>query len=215
MATYCKVCNAKIGFLDSGYEIVDSEPSYVLCEECELRREALKRTTGEVYQGHYNHFKKMLSDPTTPVAVKDYFADLDNEEKKRSFVMAQKEAAEEAYKQNLEEMLLTTGTNFEGYTIVKYIDVICEEVVFKNSFMNRLSAGFDDLFDAFSFKETEMSGSGELISRARAYVKEKFRRKVASMGANAALGVEFESSIGADVVRVAVFGTAVVIEKNS
>jgi uncharacterized protein YbjQ (UPF0145 family) len=34
------------------------------------------------------------------------------------------------------------------------------------------------------------------------------------MGANTALGVEFESSIGAGVVRVAIFGTAVVIERN-
>lgn len=77
--------------------------------------------------------------------------------------------------------------------------------------MNRLNAGFEDLGNAFSFKETEMSGSSGLIARARSYVKDKFRQKAAQMGANAVLGVEFESSIGADIVRVAIFGTAVVI----
>ena len=33
------------------------------------------------------------------------------------------------------------------------------------------------------------------------------------LGANAVLGVEFESSIGSDIVRIAIFGTAVIVEK--
>ena len=112
-------------------------------------------------------------------------------------------------------MILTTGSFFDGYHVEKYIDVICEEVVFKNSFKNRISAGLDDIGNMFTFQETEMSGSSALIARAREYVKEKFRHKAAMMGANGVLGIEFESSIGADIVRVAVFGTAVVIKKNS
>ena len=78
--------------------------------------------------------------------------------------------------------------------------------------INEISAGFEDLGNILTFKETEMSGAGELISRARAHVKEKFRHRAAAIGANAVLGVEFESSIGADIVRVAIFGTAVIIE---
>jgi hypothetical protein len=47
MATYCKACNAKIGFLDAAYEIVDTAPDWVLCEECEERRSILKEKSGE------------------------------------------------------------------------------------------------------------------------------------------------------------------------
>ena len=58
-----------------------------------------------------------------------------------------------------------------------------------------------------------MSGSTELIANARAYVMEKFKTKAIALGANAILGMDFESSIGGDIVRVAIFGTAVCIEK--
>ena len=44
-------------------------------------------------------------------------------------------------------------------------------------------------------------------------LKINFEKKAAQIGANAVLGVEFESSIGSDIVRVAIFGAAVIIEK--
>ena len=71
----------------------------------------------------------------------------------------------------------------------------------------------EDVGNMLSFKETEMTGANELISSARKYVLDKFKMKAAKMGANAVLGVEFESSFGSDVVRVAIFGTAVTITK--
>ena len=111
------------------------------------------------------------------------------------------------------ELILTTGNSFEGYRVVKYIDIVCEELIFKNSLWKRIGAGFEDLGNALSFSEREMSGASELIENARQYVLEKFKRKVVSLGANAVLGVDFESSFGSEVVRVAVFGTAVEIKK--
>ena len=111
-------------------------------------------------------------------------------------------------------LLLTTGSSFDGYTVDKYIDVICEEVVFKNSFLNQISAELEDLGSAFSFKEKELTGSSELIKKAREYVMKKFRRSAAELGANAILGVDFENSFGDKIVRVSVSGTAVVISKK-
>ena len=90
---------------------------------------------------------------------------------------------------------------------------MCEEVVFKNSFWKRLDATLEDFGNAFTFKDTELSGANKLISNAREYVVEKFKQKAAQLGANAVLGVEFESSFGSDIVRVSVSGTAVRIEK--
>lgn len=114
---------------------------------------------------------------------------------------------------NFRNMLLTTGSNFEGYRVVSYVDLVCEEVVFKNSLSSRFGAAIENLSAGFTFEDVELSGSSMLIAKARAYVTEKFRKHVADLGANAALGVEYESSYGESVVRVAIFGTAVQIEK--
>lgn len=121
--------------------------------------------------------------------------------------------AHEKKHRDLENMILTTGSNFEGYRVVSYVDLVCEEVIFKNSLGDRFEAAFENFSAGFTFKETELSGSSNLIAKARAYVTEKFRKHVASIGANAALGVEYESSWGDKIVRVAIFGTAVRIEK--
>ena len=116
--------------------------------------------------------------------------------------------------ENAATLYMTTGSLFDGYIVEKYIDVICEEIIFKNSFFKQLAANLDDLGSALSFQEREMTGANNLISRARGILMEKFRLKAARMGANAILGIDFETSFGSDVVRAAVNGTAVVIKKK-
>ena len=124
-----------------------------------------------------------------------------------------KKQKEEKERYAYENMLLTTGTCFDGFFIEKYIDVFCEEIILKNSLGERISAGFEDFVNALSFSRTEMTGANELISKAREYVMEKFKRKAVSLGANAILGIEFESSYGVDIIRISVSGTAVIIKK--
>ena len=48
------------------------------------------------------------------------------------------EVFDELKKKN--HFLMTTSGNFEGYVVEKYIDVVCEDIVFKNSFKNSVSA---------------------------------------------------------------------------
>ena len=55
-------------------------------------------------------------------------------------------------KSNTQQLL-----TYYGYMVKDYIDVLCEEVVFKNSFWKRLDATFEDLGNAFTFKDTELS----------------------------------------------------------
>ncbi len=116
---------------------------------------------------------------------------------------------------DFENMMLTTGNSFEGYCVREYIDVICEESIFRNSMSASITAGLEDLVESFSFSEKELSGGTSLIENARNFVFSKFKRKAASIGANGVLGIEFETSLGTALVRVSVFGTAVRIEKNN
>ena len=217
MANQCCVCNKKLSIFDGGETIVSGLEEYKLCFDCNTYRRRLRYAVTETeYLQCEAHFENLRNNPKTPYPIKEYFNKIHEAWLERigkaEKVKTEKEQHEAEIKNNLNNMKLTTGSHFEGYHVVKYLDVLCEEVVFKNSFMNRLSAGFEDIGNALSFQETEMSGSGELIGRARAYVKEKFRHSAAEMGANAVLGIEFESSIGADIVRVAMFGTAVIIK---
>ena len=110
-------------------------------------------------------------------------------------------------------MLLTTGNSFEGYEIVEYLDIISEEVVFKNSFINALGGAVSNLVDSFRLSETEMTGATEWIRAGKEYTREKFIKRATTMGANAVLGIDFESSFGADIVKTTMSGTAVVVRK--
>lgn len=212
MAKQCCVCKCKLGFLDNYWEIDYRYSNYLLCPQCQDHFKKLSTCTEDEYENHIRIFKPLLLSGATPADIRDKFPP-SPKQKLEKIVIERAEAKQ--FKANLDSMLLTTGSHFVGYRIVKYLDIVCEEVIFKNSFMNRISAGLEDLGNSISFRETEMSGATDLISRAREYVKKKFKNTVAKLGANAALGIDFESSIGTDVVRVTMFGTAVYIEKDN
>ena len=183
----CCLCNQQIMNLANSFPIVENLRSYVLCEDCKAYLDWMRTSERkEDLDAAFAFFKPIFDNKQIPSTVKDELVR----------IRFSKEIAEEEKRQiqeqnsNAYSMIFTTGSYFDGYHVDKYIDVICEEVIFKNSFMNRLSAGFEDLGNAFSFRETEMSGSSSLIARARSYVKDKFRQKAAQLGANAVLGVE-------------------------
>ena len=216
MANQCCVCRKKIGMWDSGYSIVDGFNDYLLCNECnQFKNQLSQAKTHHARIQAEEHFSSFLSGNIPPV-IRNYFIEQSKNweqmHKVQQEVQARKQAEIQAFETNLSNLLLTTGSSFEGHRVIKYIDVICEEVVFKNSFFNRLSASSEDFGNSLTFAETELSGSSKLIARARDYVMAKFRNELVKRGANAALGIDFESSVGVDIVRVAIFGTAVTIE---
>ena len=180
-----------------------------LCDECRKIHSGISQGDPQIIDNvlNPNFFTKSTANAKTMFlkAIQKYNLNKDK-------IETQKREREEISK-NYASLMLTTGANFDGYIVKSYIDILCEEVVFKNSFWRRLDATFEDLGNAFTFKDTELSGANKLISNAREYVVEKFTQKAAQLGANAVLGVEFESSFGSDIVRVSVSGTAVRIEK--
>lgn len=181
-----------------------------LCDEC-------RKIHSGISQGNAEVINKVLSPDffsNSTTSAKTMFSNAVKRYNLNKETIETREKEKIQIQKNYDELMLTTGVNFDGYMVEKYIDVFCEEVVFKNSFWKRLDASFEDLTNVFSFRDTELSGVNKLISNAREYVLEKFKEKAARLGANAVLGVEFESSLGSDIVRVSVSGTAVKIKKN-
>ena len=210
MEKKCCVCKATIPFNRIGNTICKQEPDYVLCDECYAYLDWMREAKSEVdLNAAFAFFQPIFDNPHIPNRIKDELIAIRFKDAKQK----EEEYYSQENKKAMASLLLTTSSSFEGYRVTKYIDVLCEEVIFKNSFINQLSAGLEDFGNALKFRSTEMSGSTELIANARAYGMEKFKTQAIALGANAILGMDFESSIGGDIVRVAIFGTAVCIEK--
>ena len=111
------------------------------------------------------------------------------------------------------DIILTTGNGFDGYRIKHYLGIISKEIVFRSGFVKTLDATVTDIVGSFSFKDIELSGSTELIANAKSYLIAKFEEEVRKRGGNAALGIDFESSFGTGLARVAMSGTPVIIEE--
>ena len=214
MAKQCSICGKQFGRFekpDGIFGVLD------MCNSClvEVRDISHFANVG-LHTSYFEAKEAFRIRHTESSCIEKLFENMEKayDIKDNSHILAMQEEALRKDKEKAAALLLTTGSSFDGYRVEKYNDVVCEEIIFKNSFIKQLSAGFEDLGNAFSFQATEMTGANELISNARAALMDKFRLKAAQMGANAILGIDMETSFGTDVVRAAVNGTAVVIRKK-
>ncbi|MBQ5711173.1 MAG: heavy metal-binding domain-containing protein [Oscillospiraceae bacterium] len=206
----CCVCNKNI-ISDLFFTPDEEHPSYIFCDSCyRALRELSQRPSETEYRQIDTLFSDFARNTHIPISVRNVYRNADDTywENKDS---AQK--YQDLYNRAIDELLLTTGSHFEGYKVTKYLDIISCEIIFKNSFLNSLSANLDDFFTSLSFRERELSGSMEQIERAKKHVMAQFRKKAVSLGANAVLGIDFESTFGSDVVKISVNGTAVTVDK--
>ncbi|MBR3635517.1 MAG: heavy metal-binding domain-containing protein, partial [Lachnospiraceae bacterium] len=107
-------------------------------------------------------------------------------------------------------MILTTGHNLEGYVITEYIDVIFDELLVGIGFKKGLTSTIDNVIS--SFTGTEATEMIERLNTVKAALKYRVIRKAENLGANALIGVSFESSRIGELVMVSMTGTAVKIE---
>ena len=206
----CCVCNESI--LDDQFFTPDeNNPSYVFCGECyRSYRKLFLNPTVEEYNHIDEKFSAWMRNSQIPASVRDVYRKADDAYWHNKELNLQ---YSDAYSSAIDDLMLTTGSNFDGYKVAKYIDVISCEIIFKNSFINTIAAGIGDFFNSLSFREKEMTGAMELIDRAKKYVMKKFRTQAVDIGANAVLGIDFETTFGAEIVKISVNGTAVVVDK--
>ena len=206
----CCVCNESI-LDDQLFTPDENNPSYVFCGECyRSYRKLFLNPTAEEYNHIDEKFSAWMRNSQIPASVRDVYRKADDAYWHNKELNLQ---YSDAYSSAIDDLMLTTGSNFDGYKVAKYIDVISCEIIFKNSFINTIAAGIGDFFNSLSFREKEMTGAMELIDRAKKYVMKKFRTQAVDIGANAVLGIDFETTFGAEIVKISVNGTAVVVDK--
>lgn len=107
----------------------------------------------------------------------------------------------------MEEIMLTSGFNFEGYRITKYIGFISGECALGTGFLSSMDAGIADFFGSTS------NIYEEKLSKAKSMALNELKTLAEGKGANAIIGVDVNyTTFSADIMGVAANGTAVKIE---
>lgn len=106
-------------------------------------------------------------------------------------------------------MIVTTTNNIEGKVIKEYLGITFGEVITGVNFVKDFMAGIRDLVGGRS-----KTYEDELIN-ARREALEELKRRAASMGANAVIGIDVDYEVlgaSSGMLMVTVSGTAVIVE---
>lgn len=106
----------------------------------------------------------------------------------------------------LNRAMVTTGNEFAGYAIDRYLGVVRGLTVRSRSVIGNIGAGFQSLVGG------KITIYVELCENAREEAFNLMLQHAAQMGANAIIGVRYDANDVADgITEVLAYGTAVVI----
>jgi uncharacterized protein YbjQ (UPF0145 family) len=108
----------------------------------------------------------------------------------------------------MDKQLVTTGFDFQGYRVVKYLGVAKGIIVRSRSIFGNIGAGFQSLFGGNITLYTE------LCERARDDAFNLMVEHAQNMGATAIIGMRYDANdVAQGITEVLAYGTAVVVEK--
>lgn len=215
MANICINCGKRIGHFDEALEFKDGSQ---ICYKC---KEPIQKMMNDLYiatsfvdkdtarksimeYGNENFNKRTVESlKYTLDSVCGYESVEELEESQRIFIELEKER--ENLKRN---QMVTTGYNFEGYKIIKYLEVISGEVVLGTGFLSEFSASLAD------FLGTGSEMFANKLDLAKKIAKDKLISKSAMLGGNAIIGVDFDYiTFSNNMIGVIANGTSVIVEK--
>ena len=106
-------------------------------------------------------------------------------------------------------MVVTSTNAVEGRKVVEYKDIVFGEVITGINFFKDIGAGLRNMFGGRS------QGYEDELCNARNEALEEMKRRAASLGANAVIGVDIDYEVlGSDngMLMVTASGTAVTVE---
>lgn len=131
-------------------------------------------------------------------------------EKKELLRKLENEENERRIKKLVRSMKITTGFDFQGYRIIDYCDVVFDELVVGMGMVNSIAASIDNSVSAVLGKEAVVVTNR--LNQVKARLRDQVKEKAARMGANALIGIDFESSKIGDLLMISMTATAVIIE---
>jgi uncharacterized protein YbjQ (UPF0145 family) len=214
----CELCGKSIAFMGGGKEPYTGKELYV-CNECGL---VFKKLDVAMKEGHIEQFREnndrllnLAKGRDAEKVIVEFSNTLERMtfDKKRQIV---EEAQIEAYKKIVSQkygqlrasFLSTTGYDFEGYHIKKYLGVVNGQAVLGTGFLSEVFASASDTFG------TESNSFSKKIREAKKLAFEDMLKEALYKGANAMIGIDIDiMTIGNNMIAVSANGTAVTIEK--
>ena len=84
------------------------------------------------------------------------------------------------------KMLMTSGYNFEGYTITEYLGVFSGECALGTGFLSSLGAGISD------FLGTNSKMYSNKLKEAKEYALDQLQSQITEAGGNAIIGLDID-----------------------
>lgn len=228
MAIICAICGKKQSGWIEDYPFSKNDSNIRICADCYTHLKALQETfDDEVFSKEITYFESLLSDSNTTDTAKEHINTIlqtptpnRKSEEQRSREVDEQRARKEAARRHAEEIkrieqqrnnhLLTTGYNFEGYCIKRYIMVVSGETVLGTGMFSEFSASLSDLFG------TESNAFSEKLAAARTSAENKLISRSIACGGNALIGVDFDYvNFRDNIMGVIATGTSVFIEPVS
>ena len=213
---YCAVCQKRISMLDSSTTISYLGESVEVCESCgekislalsspeENEHPLRKRMRDEAIE----FLKNKQNSSTVSPFMKRFLQEKigKNQEEKRGDSQQRVEALEK-FKESGASMPATTGLGFEGFNIVGYLGV------YSCDYSENYSAPSNIVAEVASMPEKGIDGYPRTAERAKRGAYLRLLQEAAIAGANAVIGVSFETYVVANtIVCASATGTAVMIE---
>ena len=89
-------------------------------------------------------------------------------------------------------MKITTGFDFQGYVITEYIDVVFDEIIVGIGLGKAITSTIDNAFSRITGSEaTEIT---DRLNDIKTKLRKRVEQNAQKAGANALIGVDFESS---------------------
>ena len=212
MAKCCCICGRKLGiFGEERYKLAEE---YIACYSCAQIFRKLKEFDDKKIIDKYE--KELLGRLDENNASQEVRNLVENEIENIKRVKYEAEKKKELEKQRKEqsirkrnEFMVTTGYNFEGYTIKKYLNLVHGENVLGTGMFSEASASIADIFG------TSSEEFGKKISKAKEDAQEKMIINALMLGANAIIGIDFDiTTFSNNIIGVSTNGTAVIIDTN-
>ena len=212
----CSICSKKQNPLIQDFELNDEHRNIRICAKCKESLRSLYHLAKLGDSKYLEAKNKFLSNPIQDMETKKA---LDSEIEEMDAVFqetihiaeAEAEAKQqrEAFEERIRNFLATNSFNFEGYSIDKYLGIVCGDSVLGTGFLSELSVSAADWLG------NESNRFSEKVEQAREKAMYKMLVKADKLGANAIIAVSFSySNFSGNVIGVFATGTAVVVRKQ-
>lgn len=219
MSITCSICgNKQSGFIQD-FPLSNNELGLRICNKCNDEKNKLYYTAEsdlEAYKVSRLYFEQYIQSNINKEALEAILQETDQLALEYGKIVEDQRIKNEKIQNEkkrkldlLNNYMVTTGYNFEGYRIVKYNGVISGEVALGTGFISDIAASFSDFFGVESEKYAVK------IEDAKQTAIQKLINKSIDKGDNAIIGVDFDIlTFSSNMIGISANGTSVKVEKS-